>query len=247
MRKTKDILIFVFAFAVIAAMAYVIFLFFHVQNKYSESPENIAMVLEPRLESNITYDDEHNIISNMLDSIYKVDYCHPIRKIPKKADSVLIDRMEKRYLVSERDRDTIKKFVTIPDSLTSLNIENNRGYILKYLDTLSNEFNFIKNLKTELNSKKLKTELIEQDGIEFLTKFSARKRGFNPLSYGKKDTILNIGFMGFSRVVFSEKYNTGIFHYTYLGDPNCGYTCYVIFYKENSKWIYRKAIHTGAF
>ncbi|QNK78216.1 hypothetical protein H7F37_03795 [Winogradskyella sp. PAMC22761] len=205
------------------------------------------MVLEPKLETNITYDDEHEIISNMLDSIYKVDYCHPIRKIPEKADSVLIDRMKKRYLVSERDRDTIKKFVTIPDSLVSLNIENSRTYILKYLDTLSNEFNFIKSIKTELNSKKLKPELIEQDGIEFFTDSSARKRGLNPLRFGKKDSILNIGFMRFSRVIYSGKYNTGIFNYTYLGDSNCGYSCYIIFNKKNSKWIYKKVIHTGAF
>ena len=245
-QKTKDILIFVFAFAVIATIAYAVFLFFYVQYKYSEIPESIAMVSTPIVENDLTYNDEHEIISSVLDSIYKIDYCHPIAKFPKYIDSLEFKRIKKRSLISERERDTIKKIITISDSLVSLNIEDHKNYILKSLDTSTSEFNFVKNLKTNLNSKKIKAELIKQNGIKFLTRFSAKKEGIR-LHFGKKDTVLNIGSMIFSRVTYSEKSNIGLFHFTYIGDPNCGYNSYIIFSKKGSKWIYKKTIYTGVF
>ena len=246
MRKTKDILIFVFAFAVIAVIAYAIFLFFYVQHKYAEIPESVVMVIEPKLDNDITYKDEHEIISSVLDSIYKIDYCHPIASFPKNIDSLQYNRIKKRSLVSEKDRDTIKKIITISDSLVTLNIENHKNYILEKLKASTKEFNFVKNLNIKLNSKKLKTELIKQNGIKFLTRLSAEKEGIR-LHFGKKDTILNIGSMIFSRVIYSKKSNTGLFHYTYIGDPNCGYNSYIIFSKKDSKWVYQRTIYTGAF
>ncbi|MCF6358905.1 MAG: hypothetical protein L3J54_13980 [Draconibacterium sp.] len=55
MRKTKDILIFVFAFFVIFAIAYGAFLFFYVQKKYAESPkEKTELKNEPTEKVDLT-------------------------------------------------------------------------------------------------------------------------------------------------------------------------------------------------
>ena len=53
LRKTKDILIFVFAFIVVSALAYMIFLFFYVQKRYAETPENgRTLISETKVEEN---------------------------------------------------------------------------------------------------------------------------------------------------------------------------------------------------
>ncbi|WP_282069986.1 hypothetical protein [Olleya namhaensis] len=40
MKKTKDILIFIFALIVVSAIGYGIFLYFYVQKRYAQSPVN---------------------------------------------------------------------------------------------------------------------------------------------------------------------------------------------------------------
>ncbi|RMA67677.1 hypothetical protein [Ulvibacter antarcticus] len=54
MRKTKDILIFIFALIVISVFGYGVFLYFYTQKKYAEIPENkIELVSELQSEINL--------------------------------------------------------------------------------------------------------------------------------------------------------------------------------------------------
>ncbi|WP_452227649.1 hypothetical protein [Lacinutrix sp. MEBiC02404] len=56
MRKTKDILIFIFALLIISAIGYGIFLYFYVQKKYAEVPENKTELVSES-ESDFNEDD----------------------------------------------------------------------------------------------------------------------------------------------------------------------------------------------
>ena len=54
MRKTKDILIFIFALLIVSAIGYGILLYFYVQKKYAEVPENkTELVSELQSENNL--------------------------------------------------------------------------------------------------------------------------------------------------------------------------------------------------
>jgi uncharacterized membrane protein len=54
LRKTKDILIFIFALLIVSAIGYGIFLYFYVQKKYAEVPENkTELISESQTENNL--------------------------------------------------------------------------------------------------------------------------------------------------------------------------------------------------
>lgn len=80
MRKTKDILIFVFAIIVVSALAYVIFLFFYVQKRYAEIPtDQKSIFTESRYLYGISNDNlklrtEYLLIKTVRDSIIKYEY-----------------------------------------------------------------------------------------------------------------------------------------------------------------------------
>ena len=80
MRKTKDILIFVFALIVVSALAYGIFLFFYVQKRYAEGPTELKSIfLESRYLSGISNDTlklrtEYLLIKTVRDSIINYEY-----------------------------------------------------------------------------------------------------------------------------------------------------------------------------
>lgn len=81
MRKTKDILIFVFAIIVVSALAYVIFLFFYVQKRYAEIPtDSKSIFTESRYlygissNNNLKLRTEYLLIKTVRDSIIKYDY-----------------------------------------------------------------------------------------------------------------------------------------------------------------------------
>ncbi|KJD31007.1 hypothetical protein PW52_16890, partial [Tamlana sedimentorum] len=81
LRKTKDILIFVFAIIVVSALAYVIFLFFYVQKRYAEIPTDTKSIFtESRYLYGISSNDnlklrtEYLLIKTVRDSIIKYEY-----------------------------------------------------------------------------------------------------------------------------------------------------------------------------
>ena len=80
MRKTKDILIFVFTLIVISALAYGIYLFFYVQKRYAESPTELKSIYtESRYLSGFSNDSlklrtEYLLIKTVSDSIINYDY-----------------------------------------------------------------------------------------------------------------------------------------------------------------------------
>ena len=80
LRKTKDILIFVFAIIVVSALAYVIFLFFYVQKRYAEIPTDPKSIFtESRYlygisNDNLTLRTEYLLIKTVRDSIIKYEY-----------------------------------------------------------------------------------------------------------------------------------------------------------------------------
>ena len=248
MKITHETPIFFISLFLIVAIGLIASLFWENQNNNILHFESTQINKNFCLDNDVTFLEEHAIISQLLDSVYDIEYCHTIRRLPKNVDSVIIRRIKKRHLISEIERDTIWKYVTItPDSLIALDIGKSKNFILKYIDSISSEFNFVKNLKANLDSKKIKIDLIKQSDINFVSESSPHKQGLDPWLYAKKDSIFHVGTMRFSRVKYSAEYNVGMFHYTYLGDPNCGYTCYILFSKENSKWIYKQTIYTGNF
>ncbi|OBQ54588.1 hypothetical protein JJL45_14295 [Tamlana sp. s12] len=81
MRKTKNILIFVFAIIVVSALAYVIFLFFYVQKRYAEIPTDPKSIFtESRYLYGISSNDnlklrtEYLLIKTVRDSVIKYEY-----------------------------------------------------------------------------------------------------------------------------------------------------------------------------
>ena len=151
-------------------------------------------------------------------------------------------------MLTKTERDTIKKFITFnSDSLLKLEVKFSRKYLLNHFNRKSNEFKMIKKYNAILKPKKLIPELIKQKGINFFSISDTRKQGLKYLKFGKNDSILNAGMIHFSRVYYSEKYNSGFFSFTYLGNSNCGNSSYIFFKKDNGKWIHSKTMYTGAF
>ena len=81
MRKTKDILIFVFAIIVVSALAYVMFLFFYVQKRYAEIPTaSKSIFTESRYLYGISSNNhlklrtKYLLIKTVRDSIIKYEY-----------------------------------------------------------------------------------------------------------------------------------------------------------------------------
>lgn len=199
-------------------------------------------------ENNATLKDEYQIINSTLDSICNLNLCYYIIELPEKVDSTHSKILKNQRVISKNEIKTIAKRVIIKDSLVSLDInKRNRDFILKQSDTKSSIMELFKNSTIKLDSKELDSQMLKQKNVEFITYSEAENRKLNPRIYGKRDSIFNIGSMSFSRVFYSKKHNVGLFHYTYLGKPTCGYTSYVIFSKVKSKWTFKKLIRTGSF
>ncbi|WP_299838914.1 hypothetical protein [uncultured Tenacibaculum sp.] len=192
----------------------------------------------------ISHDTE--IINSLLDSIYTVKLCFP--------DYILSNRSKKNSQVNKhklssiKERDTIQKIVILKNNhLDELLIEEKtKNYVRQKLGETSKAYQVIKNSE-KLVSLQFKPELLKQKRVEFLTKKQAEIRNINTSRFGKQDSILNVGFMDFSRIYFSPKHNYGFFKYTYLGGENCGFNSLIFFSKKKEKWYYEQTFVLGMF
>ncbi|MDA3882624.1 MAG: hypothetical protein PF481_05030 [Bacteroidales bacterium] len=216
---------------------------------------NNTEIIAPRNDTekfcdSLSIDDEYQIINTLLPQLYHIRYCNQVREkllALKKYDTVQYNRIKHKYFFSEIEIDTIKKFVRFwHDSLTQIDITQHRAYILSKFDSLSNEYKYFKELECIKKDIEIDNKKIIQDGVEFTTKAIALEKGY-PERFGKNETILHLGLMGFTRVYYSKIMNVGFFHYGYLGGSTCGYTEYIVFTKENEKWKVVKKIDTGVF
>ncbi|WP_299715594.1 hypothetical protein [uncultured Tenacibaculum sp.] len=181
-----------------------------------------------------------------MDSIYTIKLCYPDYRISNKNNKKY--RVNKHRLSSIKERDTIQKIVLLKNNhLDELLIEEKtKNYVRQRLGETSKAYQAIKNSE-KLVSLQFKPELLKQKRVEFLTKKQAEIRNINTSRFGKQDSILNIGFMYFSRVYYSPKHNYGFFKYTYLGGENCGFNSLIFFSKKKEKWYYEQTFVLGMF
>ena len=243
MKTLKSITFLIFIFAVITLGMSAVF-----QNELPRNRKDTSILIYSNNENDISFIEEHEVINMVFDSILNVGYCHPIIKVSKNAELEYINAVRKRMFISETERDTIQKFgIVDTKSRIQDDLKYHKELLHKELNGLISDSSFFHKMEFILNKRNLDSELIKKKGIELLTEETAEERGLNPKRFGKRNSLLNIGFVNFSRVYYSKKNNLGIFCYRYLGSPDCGYDGYVVFTKQNSNWTFKKMIYAGVY
>ncbi|WP_299680432.1 hypothetical protein [uncultured Tenacibaculum sp.] len=206
----------------------------------------LASCSSTKYNQQIQASSETQIINSLLDSIYTIKLCYPDYRFSNKSNKKF--RVNKRRLSSIEERDTIQKIVLLKDnSLDELFLEEKtKSYVKRRLGETSIAYQVIKNSE-KLVSLQFNPELLKQKRVEFLTKKQAEFRNINTSRFGKQDSILNVGFMYFSRVYYSPKHNYGFFKYTYIGRGTCGFNALIFFSKKKEKWHYEQTFGLGVF
>ena len=197
--------------------------------------------------NDISFTEEHTVINSVFDGILDLEYCNPILAPTEKAVPENT-RYNNRHFFSQTALDSIPKFgIIYTDSQVSRDFKHQRDYLKKQIIDLIVDSLFFEEMEFMLTETPLNPDLIEKQGVELYTEEMALLKGLKPKELGKRDSVLNIGYLNFSRVFYSAKNNLGIFYYLYYGGQDCGYTAYVVFEKNRSAWVFKKIIHMGVF
>jgi hypothetical protein len=205
---------------------------------------------------------EVEIFNSLLDSLYSIEYCHDIIRPPyyKCCDNdslPLVDfvnccqssEIPKEYrkyckgCLNESDLKSLKQIIIVKDSLSKLDLTEHKKYLLSKIPKESDFYRLIKKSNFSIPTISFNSESLQQDNISFEKKSYYDNLGLTYIM-GKYNNDFFIGYFSFSRVYFDELKNIGIFHFGYLGSPDCGYEEYILFYRDKQDFkIYKKIMY----
>jgi hypothetical protein len=177
---------------------------------------------------------ELDVYSDLIDTLYTIEYCHlPMisRENWPNCDSNYIASYKREMQRFHKNLDSLKLTVYIFDSLTTLDLSENKNQLL---GQNTNQFIDIINSTNKLFERKFDVDSIKQKDIEFI--------GFNN---SHRAEILDccqiadrfiIGNISLSRVLFDSTFEKAIFEFSFTGGPKCGYTKIIFTLKVNGKW-----------
>ncbi len=205
-------------------------------------------------ENDLSIREEFEVISTLFTQTHDNKLCQhfltreSIESL-KRDKPLFYKHLSKKFVRSEDEFSTISKFYILEDSLQELDFSDEERHIIRRLDENSPEFEMIKDSKPFLSSIENKKQLWSlHNNFQFFSLKETDSLGIQPYKYQRQLGKLNLGFVSSSRVLYSRKYNRGIFKFTYLGGGTCGTVSLIIFKEnENSEWEIIENIIIGQF
>lgn len=214
------------------------------------------------------------IIESIIDSLYNLNYCYSFplsyynccfenngvstANSRKKCN----DAYYKKYRYEKKRGDSVIKRYLIPDSLGTINLtlvlfdtlkqptffrdESRRENILKKLDSTSNLFQYIRDVKPEPNMATINFSNFNQK--EKFLSFINSGISYNSFKgYKIDENRFFAGLFGFTKFYYNQEINKGFFEFLYFGKQDCGYFQFVIFEIDENRIQIVKIITYGAF
>jgi hypothetical protein len=147
---------------------------------------------------------------------------------------------------NKQDFDTSNVLMVVNESFSTLDIKQDKKYLLSQVDKNSTYYDFIKSIKKPTLSRHLPADSIKQQNIKFITKKGFDKNGFVH-RYGKYGKQILLGYFDFSRMYIDNENGIGLFKINWLGGGTCGYDKYFLIYRYYGTWKLYKRIWKGVY
>jgi len=147
---------------------------------------------------------------------------------------------------NKQDFDTANVFMVVTESLSTLDIKQDRKYLLTQVDKNSVYYNFLKSFKKSVVSRPLPADSIKQQNIKFITKKEFDNKGYVH-RYGKYGKQILLGYFDFSRIYIDSKKGIGLCKINWVGGGTCGYDKYFLIYRDGDNWKLFKRIWKGVY
>ena len=210
-------------------------------------------------------DNEIKIYNSLIDSLYELNTCFKIIYPPfyKCCDSDTLygddmikccenSSVPKQYRIycprcaNKQDFDTSNVLMVVTESFSTLDIKQDKKYLLSQVDKNSIYYDFIKSIKKPTPSRQLPADSIKQQNIKFITKKEFDRNGFIH-RYGKTGKQILLGYFDFSRIYIDNAKKLGLCKINWVGGGTCGYDKYFLIYRENGIWKLYKRIWKGVY
>jgi hypothetical protein len=147
---------------------------------------------------------------------------------------------------NKQDFDTSNVLMVVTESLSTLDIKQDKKYLLLQVDKNSVYYDFIKSIKKPVASRLLQADSIKQQNIKFITEKEFDKKGYVH-RYGKYTKQILLGYFDFSRIYIDSEKGMGLCKINWVGGGTCGYNKYFLIYREGDNWKLYKRIWKGVY
>lgn len=184
----------------------------------------------------------------MVDSQF-LEYCHPIRPLPdfcRDNDGTFCTDLRERTFTSQAEFDHSEKYVMVEDSLPPLDLRSYAGFGHGPRQMPASDSLFLLRAFIRQAGRLSRVDTILNNGVR-VASWNRFRASFPDLRHGKNRYFLNVGYFRFSRTLYDETVNQGVFSFLYLGGPECGYTGFCFFSRSASNWAFSRIYYTGDF
>ena len=209
--------------------------------------------------------DELTIFNSLIDSIYNINTCQKIIYPPYykccNQDTLYSDKLiecceksaiPKEYRVycshciNRQELDSLNLIMVINDSLSPLDLTKSKKYLLTQIAKKSKFYDFIKNIKKPVQSRRYSLDSLKQGNIKFMTTEEFNNSNYAH-RYGKTDKQFFLGYFDLSRICVDNINGLAIFKMNWVGGGTCGYERYILIYRDNEAWKIENKIGWGVY
>jgi hypothetical protein len=222
------------------------------------------LAFELKLQSQVV--DELSLINISIDSTYELKTCLSIIRPPYykccEQDTLHGDKLAKccdnssvpkqfsvscSRCVSEKEFDTLKLIMIVRNTTEQLTItKGQKKYLLSRLGKKSKFYDFLKNYKTFVGSRKYDIDSLHQGKIQFIAEETFKKAN-RRYTFGKSGTQILLGYFSFSSLFIDGEYGLAMYRMSWLGGGECGYQNLILLSRLNGQWRFDKKIMLGVY
>jgi hypothetical protein len=147
---------------------------------------------------------------------------------------------------NKEEFDTLNVFMVVTESFSTLDIKQDKKYLLSQVGKNSVYYDFIKSIKRPTLSRPFSADSIKQQNIKFITKKEFDRNGYVH-RYGKFGKQILLGYFDFSRIYIDNVRGIGLCKINWVGGGTCGYDKYFLIYRDNDTWKLYKRIWKGVY